>query len=262
MATPTLTTQSRKVFGRKVKALRREGLLPANIFGKKIKSTAIQVDQLEFSKLFQEVGETNIVTLKLKGTDDKSVLVSNLQKDPVTDLPLHVDFHQVDLKKKVTATVPLETIGDAPAVKEKGGVLFTTHNELEVEALPMDLPNKLELNLSSLKEIGDSLLVKDIKIDKSKVKILIDTKETIAVIQEQKAEEEVPAPEAEAIEGEEGAEAPAEEAAEGEDKKEDKPEATEGKEEAKAESKESKPASPAKGKEAASKPASPAGGKK
>jgi large subunit ribosomal protein L25 len=202
MASLTLSAEERKLKGRKIKSLRRQGLLPANIFGNKVKSTAIQIGQTEFQKLFLQAGETNLVTLKLKGSDDRPVLISNVQVDPITDLPIHVDFHQVDLKEKVTATVSVELVGEAPAVKEKGGVLFTIHNEIEVEALPTDLPDKLEIDISSLNEIGDSILAKDIKVDRSKISLAIEEEETIVAIQEQKEEEEEPEPVA-AEEGEE-----------------------------------------------------------
>ena len=226
MATLSLSADKRTVIGRKVKSLRREGVLPANVFGKKVTSQSVQVDLSEFNKLYQEAGETNVIELKIKGDKDtRPVLVSNLQVSPITDLPLHVDFHQVDLKEKVTATVPVETVGEAPAVKEKDGVMFLSHNELEVEALPMDLPNKIEVDISGLTEIGDSILVKDLNLDRSKVTLELEDDETIVTVQAQKEEaEEEPAAPAEA-EADETQTAPAEgeEVPEGKDEKETEP---------------------------------------
>ena len=111
-----LKAEKRKVEGRKVKTLRREGILPANVYGKDVKSLSIQVSLKEFSKVFKEAGETGLVEIEI-GKEKRPVLVNNIQYDPVTDLPLHVDFHQVDLKKKTTASVPIEFVGDAPAEK-------------------------------------------------------------------------------------------------------------------------------------------------
>src|SRR3989344_4199278 len=118
-----LKAQTRKVLGRKVKKLRAEGLLPANIFGKKVKSQSVSVGLKDFAKVFQKAGKTALVEIDL---DDKMlpVLISNVSYHPVSRLPLHADFHQVDLKEKVTAHVPLEIVGEAPAVKDKIGVLL------------------------------------------------------------------------------------------------------------------------------------------
>lgn len=230
MSNLSLIADPRTITGRKVKALRRDGLLPANIFGKKVKSQSVQISVSDFNKLYQEAGETHVIELQLKGDKDtRPVLITNLQVDPVTDTPLHVDFHQVDLKEKVTATVPVETSGEAPAVKEQGGVLFLAHNELEVEALPMDLPDNITIDISGLSQIGDSILVKDLKLDRSKVTLKLEDEETMVAVQAQQAEEEVAAPvpaEGEVAAGE-AAPAEADKAVEGEakaeGKKEDKP---------------------------------------
>ena len=121
---PTLKVSPRIITGRKVKSLRRESILPANIFGNKVKSTSIKIALAEFSKLYQQVGETAVINLNVDGEKTpRPVLISHVHNHPVTGVPLHVDFHQVDLKVKVTATVPVEIIGESPAIKEKGGVL-------------------------------------------------------------------------------------------------------------------------------------------
>jgi large subunit ribosomal protein L25 len=102
----TLKAKARKEVGRKVKLLRKEGILPANIYGKKIKSESIQVDLKEFLEVYKKVGDT-----KLFYINERPVLVANIQKNPVSDMLLHIDFHQVDLKEKVEAKVPVELIG-------------------------------------------------------------------------------------------------------------------------------------------------------
>lgn len=191
MATKKLIAQERKVFGRKVGKLRREGILPANIYGKKIKSLAVQIKADEFQKVFSEAGETGLVELKL-GEKVHPVLVHNVQLDPVSDLPLHVDFLEVDLKEKVTATVPIELIGESPAGKE-GGVVVQQMHEVEVEALPADLPEKIEVNTSGLAEIDQVIKVGELKVDKSKVEIKEDP-ERIVVSVAPPAKEEIVAP--------------------------------------------------------------------
>lgn len=201
-----LEVQPRQITGRKVKTLRRQNIVPGNVFGNKIKSVAVQVNQDEFLKVFSTAGETSIVELTIEGKKENPVLITNVHKDPVTDQILHVDFRQIDLTQKVTANIPLELTGVAPAAEELDAVIVQLLNEVEVEALPTDLPDHLEVNIESLKEFNDSIAVKDIKVS-DKVEIKNDPEQPVVQAQEPKEEEiEEPAP----AEGEEGAEAPAE----------------------------------------------------
>lgn len=212
----TLKAEKRKIFGRKVKKLRQKGILPANLYGKKIKSQALKVNLKDFLNVYKEVGETGIIQLFIdKKKEPYPVLIHNLQIHPVSDQPLHVDFHKVDLKEKVQVAIPIELIGEAPGVT-KGGVLIQSTNEVEVEALPTDLPDKFEVDISKLKEIGQSIAIKDLKVDKTKVKILVEDENQLVVkVEEPRKEEEEEKPEEE--------EAPVEEGKE-EEKKEEKEE--------------------------------------
>lgn len=219
MAKRVLKTEKRNVLGRKVKRLRREGVLPANIYGKKAKSLAVQVKLDEFQKVFSEAGETGLVELKL---NDKvhSVLIHNVQLDPVTDKPLHADFLEVDLKEKVTATVPIHLIGESPSEKE-GGVVVQQMHEVEVEALPTDLPEKIDVDISVLIEIDQAIKVGELKVDKSKVEVKEDPERIVVSVAPPAKEEEVAPPpvveeapaegEAAPTEGEAGAEVTKEE---------------------------------------------------
>lgn len=168
----TLNAQKRTVVGRKVKKLRKEGIVPANLFGKKVKSQALQVVEKEFSQIFAKVGETGLVELMVDN-QVHPVLIHNVSHHSVTGFILHIDFFQVDLKEKVQTRVPLAFVGEAPAVKDKVGVLLHILSEIEIEALPADLPEKLEVDLSGLKAVGDTLKVSDLKISE-KIKILSD----------------------------------------------------------------------------------------
>ena len=218
MNKPLLEAEARKLTGRKVKTLRAAGLLPANIYGKKIDSLAVQVKLSDFKKIYEEVGETGLVTLKVQGAkgkaQDRAVLVSNVQVHPVSDIPVHVDFRQVDLKEKVTAEVPVELTGEAPAEKGGIGTAVQYFDEIEVEALPLDLPEKFEIDISTLAEVDQAVFVKDLKYDKDKVAVKNDPEEIIVKV-EPPQKEEVVAPPAEVVpaEGEvpapEGEEAPA-----------------------------------------------------
>jgi large subunit ribosomal protein L25 len=192
---PQLKAEPRTITGRKVKTLRRQGILPANVFGKKIKSLSLQLALQDFTKIADAVGETGLVDLSVQGEDKpRPVLITNVHLDPVTNHPLHADFHQVDLTEPVTANIPVELTGESPAVKEKSAVLITLLDEIEVEALPADLPEKFAVDISGLKEFNDSVLVKDLKVDTASVTIKADPEAQIVMVQEPKEEEVAPPP--------------------------------------------------------------------
>jgi len=190
---PTLKAESRKITGRKIKRLRRQGLIPANVYGKKIKSLCLQLPTKDFRAALAKVGETGILNLVVsQEAKPRPVLIHEVQIQPLTEEILHVDFRQVDLSEKVTVKVPVETVGTAPAVT-KGGVLIQLIHELEVEALPRDLPDKFTVDVSKLEEIGQGISLKEIKLDTAKVKLLAENLEELVVkIEEPTKEEEKP----------------------------------------------------------------------
>lgn len=217
---PKLSVDVRKIVGRKVKKLRREGKIPANISGKGIKSLAIEMPVKEFKKIFAKVGETSLIDLEVvKETKTRPVLIHLVQIHPVTDEIQHVDFRQVDLTKKVIVSVPLEIIGVSPAIAQ-GGVLIQLLSEVEVEALPLDLPEKFSVDVSALETIGQGITLKDIKVDSSKVRILAENMDELVVKVEEPTKEEVVEAPVVPVEGE--AAAPV---AEGDKKVEEKKEA-------------------------------------
>lgn len=225
-----LNAQKREVVGRKVKTLRAQGLLPANVYGKKVKSQSITVDLKDFEEVFKKAGETSLVTLVLKNgkSEERAVLISNVQKDPISETPIHIDFRQVDLKEKVSAEVPVELKGESPAEKTSVGTVVQYIDEIEVEALPADLPEKFVVDVAALAEVDQAIFVKDLEIDKAKVTLKVDPEEIVVKVEPPQKEEEVAPPAAEVpVEGEVAAEgegeAPAEESAAAEDKKEEEP---------------------------------------
>lgn len=214
----SLVAEKRELLGRKIKKLRKEGFLPANIYGKKIKSVSIQIPAKEFGKVYDEVGETGLVTLEV-GKEEYPTLIHHVQKEPVFGHFLHADFLHVDLHEKVTATVPIEFTGEAPAQKDGVGIVVEQMREVEVEALPTDLPESIVVDISTLAEVDQAIHVKDLKVDRSKVEIKEDDSERIVVSVAPPAKEEEPEQVA-TPEGEEGV-APAEgevPTAEGEEK--------------------------------------------
>ncbi len=193
MQAKTLKAEERKITGRKIKQLRKAGVLPANISGKKIKSQAIQVDLKEFKKIYDEAGETGLVELEI-GKEKRPVLIHNIQLNPVDESYVHADFLQVDLKEKVEAQVPVELAGESPAEKQSLGTVVQYINEVRVEALPTDLPEKFVVDISELAEVDQAVFVKDLKIDRSKVEVKNDMEELVVKVEPPQKEEVVEIP--------------------------------------------------------------------
>ncbi len=158
-----LAAEKRTILGKKVKHLRREGILPANMFGKGIKSTSLQLPLKDFQHVFSIVHETGLVDLTVDG-ETHPVLIQNVHIQPITHIPLHADFFKVNLKEKVKATIPIVAVGEPKAVSDKIGVLLQPLSEVEVEALPADLPEHIEVNVEKLANIDDSISLGDVKI--------------------------------------------------------------------------------------------------
>lgn len=158
-----LAVEKRKILGKNVKKLRRENILPANIYGRNIKSLAVQLPQKEFEKVFKEVGETGLIDVEIAG-ELKPSLIHNLQQDYYNHRILHVDFYQVNLKEKVKTMVPIVVLGVAKAVADKLGLLLQSLSQIEIEALPTDLPEKIEVNVEPLAAVNDQITVKDLKV--------------------------------------------------------------------------------------------------
>ena len=224
MSETKLSAKKRDLVGKKVKQLRKQGLIPANLYGKKIKSLSISLDKKEFEKVFEKVGETGIVNLAVEGEKEThSVMIPNLQKNPVSDEIIHVDLRQIILTEKITANIPVEIAGESPAAEQKLGILIQTISEIEVEALPLDLPEKFVADVSKLANVGDEVSVKELTFDKSKIELKVEEDLVLAKI-EPLAEEEVAPVVEEAVEGAEVAEGEKEEGGESSDKEEGKEE--------------------------------------
>ncbi len=219
----SLKADERTVTGKAVKRLRRDGFIPANVYGKKIESESVLVKVEDFRKVFAQSGETGLIDLKIGDEKTKPVLVRDLQFDARRGELLHVDFYQVNLKQKVKVYVPVVLIGDEPESVHLGEtVVLNPLSDIEIEALPADLLDKLEVDISTLKEIDDSILVSDLKIDAEKITVVTAPEEVVAklapaVTQEmQELLEEQDAEAAASAEGETEGEAATEEGTESE----------------------------------------------
>lgn len=226
----SLIAEERKILGKKVKKLRKEGRLPAHVFGRGVDGENVLVTVSEFIKVFRQAGETGLIDLKIDTEKIRPVLIRDVQYDPLSGQPIHIDFYQVNLQQKVKVPVPIELIGEQPEKVHLGeAIVLQTLNQIEVEALPTDLVEKLEVDISSLKEIDDAITVGNLNYDRTKLTIHVPEEEIVAklapavsaemekLLEEQAAEQAAAAAEVAAEEGApalEG-EAPAE-AAEGE----------------------------------------------
>jgi len=178
----SLNAKKREIVGKKNQAQRENGLIPAVLYGQKINNLNLFVDNQEFSKIFEQAGENTLINLKVEGKkDDFTVLIYELQKDPLSGDFMHIDFYQPDLTKKVSTLVPIKIIGQSDAVKNEGGTLVKNANELEVKALPMDLPHELVVNVNSLENFGDEIFVKDIEISEN-VEILRNSNDVLITV--------------------------------------------------------------------------------
>ncbi|MBN2198025.1 50S ribosomal protein L25 [Candidatus Wolfebacteria bacterium] len=183
-----LQVKKREILGKKVKNLRKENLIPAELYGHGRENIHLSVPSKEFSKILKEVGENAILKLKLEGDKDFNVLINDFQKNSLTDKISHIDFQEVKMDEKITTSIPLEFIGEAPAVKEKGGILVKAMQEIELTAFPADLPRSIKIDLAKIINIGESIYVKDIDIPE-KVELLVDSKTVIATVTEMEKEE-------------------------------------------------------------------------
>jgi large subunit ribosomal protein L25 len=200
METLELQADVREVTGRKVKQLRREGLVPAVLYGN-ANMTLLQVNAKILGKILEAGGSHQLVSLKINQRAPHLTLLRDIQRDPVKRNLLHVDFYAVKMDQKITASVPLVLEGEAPAVEE-GGVLSQSLNSIDVECLPNDLVNSIVVNVDGLVAINDSITVADLNVPSS-IKLLAEPDAMVVKVQPPQVEEEL-----EAIEEEEAAAEP------------------------------------------------------
>lgn len=190
-----LSAEIRKEVGKNIKPLRAEGKLPAVLYGPKIKNISLELDYRDFEKVFKEAGESSLISLEIKG-DKKTyqVLINDVQEDSLTSKFLHVDLYQPSLKKKIEAKVPLVFEGEAEAVKNLEGTLIKNITEVEIKALPQNLPHEIKVNIEKLKTFEDHIKISDLEISEE-VEILKDAGEiVVSVVPPTKVEEELEKP--------------------------------------------------------------------
>jgi large subunit ribosomal protein L25 len=216
----SLSAKIRKDLGKKVKALRKKGIIPAILYGpeihpfkssgagakqfNRVKNLPLEVNSKEFEKILKEAGESSLVKLQVKDEDKKNkefvVLIHEIENDPLTLKPIHIDFYQPRLKEEVEALVPLIFEGESKAVKELGGTLVKNISEVKVKALPLNLPKEIKVSIEKLKTFEDEIYISDLKLPEG-VKILKGPNEIVAfAAPPEKVEEELAKPVEEKVE--------------------------------------------------------------
>ena len=160
-----LEVTNREILGKKVRFLRRQGITPVHLFGHGIESVALQCDTVQLKRVLAEAGQTRLISLKLDSEKGpRTVMVREVQREPRTSESLHVDFYQVQMTEMVKVEIPVILVGEAPALKLKENMLVQDLHTLAVECLPANMPNSVEMDITSLTELGQTVRVKDIEL--------------------------------------------------------------------------------------------------
>jgi len=203
-----LRVTSREILGKKVRFLRRQGIIPLHLFGHNVESIALQCDEAQLKRVLAQAGKTRLISLKLdKGKRPRNVVVREIQREMRTDGLLHVDLYQIKMTEKIRVEVRVVVVGEAPALKSKENMLLQELNSLTVECLPDEIPASVKVDLSSLAERAQVIRVEDVILNKDitvlnapelvviRISSRIRREEVEEVVAEVVAEEAVEAPE-------------------------------------------------------------------
>ena len=185
-----LKASPREILGRKTKNLRKNGQIPAILYGRNFKNIPLSLDAAEFDKVFNTAGGSTLVALETKGQEPVKILIHEPQRDPVTDKIIHADLYKVDMTQEIHTEIPLEFMGTSPAVEDLEGNLITNKDALEVECLPDKLVSEIKVDISSLKTFENLIKISDLNIPEG-IKILADPEEIVAQVTPPRSEEEL-----------------------------------------------------------------------
>ncbi len=193
-----VAVRQRTVLGKKSESLRRQGILPGVVYGGHAESEPIETDAREFERGYRSWGSTTLLSLEGIGGDGTPALISGVSRHPVTGKILHVDFERVSLTERTHAEVPLHYVGTAPALKA-GGVLVHATEHVRVEALPQDIPHRIDVDLTKLEAVDDAIHVRDLIVDTTTVRIIDRPDALVVKAVHQRVEEVAPTPAAAAV---------------------------------------------------------------
>lgn len=187
-----LKAKKRTVFGKQNILLRKQGFIPAVVYGRKTPACPLQIKAQDFNEVYKKAGDTNIVNLIIEDNgkeEKKNVLIHEIETHFLNNTPLHIDFYEVEMDKPIVAHIPINFIGESPAVK-LGGILVKSMNEIEIEALPKNLPHEITVDLSSLTDFDQTIYVKDIDFP-AEVRVLIEKNTPVVTVSAPLSEEEL-----------------------------------------------------------------------
>ena len=185
-----LKSKIREEVGKKLDSFRKQGMIPAVVYGHKTKPQSLWVNYLEFRKVFEKAGESTIIELEIEGKEKINALIHDLQVDPLSDNFSHIDFFHIRMDEKIETEIPLEFFGESPAVKELGGILVKSLDEIRISCLPADLPSEIKVDISKIKTFNDHIKIKDLEIS-DKVKVLDEEETVVALVAPPRTEEEL-----------------------------------------------------------------------
>jgi large subunit ribosomal protein L25 len=172
MAHQKLEAAPRTIVGKKVKVLRRQGLLPANVYGHNVPSQPLQLDAHEFTLLQRHLSSSSIIDLTVDGSSPRPVMIHRTQRDFKSGRPNHIEFFQINMSERLTASVPLVLVGESEAIRRGDGIIMLQEMDtIDITCLPADLPGSIEVSISDLKEPGDVVRVRDLKVNRAKIEI-------------------------------------------------------------------------------------------
>lgn len=186
-----LQAEPRTILGKRVKILRKHGLIPAELYGRDTDNLHLAVQEKDFAKIYREAGEHTIVNLKTGGRD-VPVIIYGAERDPMTGRIISVDFHRVRMDEKIHARVPIEFTGEPTGVKQSAFIFVTVLDELEIEALPNDIPHSIKVDVSALTKAGDAIHIGNLKL-RDKIKPLSPPETVICSLSEKQEEITEPA---------------------------------------------------------------------
>lgn len=169
---------------------RKEGKIPAVLYGQEKENKSIWVEDINFRKVFEKAGENTVIELQLEGGKNENVLIYDYQLDALSGRFAHIDFLRVNMKEEVETEIPLVFIGESPAVKENGGILVKVLDEVEVKCLPGKIPQEFEVDLSKLVNFEDRIVIGDLVVPEG-VEILDNPDTIVASVSEPRSEEEL-----------------------------------------------------------------------
>lgn len=185
-----MSVSARDTKGMKPKDLLKSGLIPGIVYGHGVDNISVQIAKKEFTSIFREAGESSLLTLKVDGKVLGNVIINDYQTDPLTDEVIHFDLHKVRMDEKITTNVNIILVGEAPAVKDLGGVLVIGHDSIEIKCLPQDLIHEIDLDLSTLTNLDDMIRVKDLNLS-SAVEVLSEEEDVLVSVVPPRSEAEM-----------------------------------------------------------------------